>query len=171
MAVISGSNNGFGYRADAVGNTTATATALGSNTSFSGSGIIERTSDLDYFSFNTSTGGNLTLNANTIATGATLDMKLELRNSSNAVIATSDQAGSAAEAITTHLAPGTYYVDVASHGTYGDVGQYSFSGSIVPDVVVTVADPTGLSANTVSATQVNLGWTDNASNETNYLVQ
>ena len=41
----------------------------------------------------------------------------------------------------------------------------------MPDVIVTVADPTGLSANAVSATQVNLGWTDNASNETNYLVQ
>jgi titin len=51
------------------------------------------------------------------------------------------------------------------------VGQYSFSGSLTPDVVVTVADPTGLSASAVSATQVNLGWTDNASNETNYLVQ
>jgi len=174
MAVISGSNNGFGYRSDAVGNTTAAATPLGSNTSFSGSGIIERTSDLDYFSFST-TGGGVTINANTIANpysnGATLDMKLELRNSSNAVIATSDQAGPAAEAISTHLAAGTYYVDVASHGSYGDVGQYSFSGSIAPDVVVTVADPTGLSANAVSATQVSLGWTDNAANETNYLVQ
>jgi hypothetical protein len=171
MAVISGSNNGFGYRADAVGNSITAASSLGSNTSFSGSGIIERTSDADYFSFTTSTGGDLTLNGSPIATGATLDMKLELRNGSNAVIASSDLAGPSAESLTAHLAAGTYYVDIASHGSYGDVGQYTLNGSIVPNVVVTVADPTGLSANAVSATQVNLGWTDNASNETNYLVQ
>src|SRR5213079_1921338 len=76
-----------------------------------------------------------------------------------------------AEAVTTHLAAGTYYINIASHGSYGDVGQYTFTGSINPDVVVTVADPTSLSATAVSSTQVNLGWTDNASNETNYLVQ
>jgi titin len=98
-------------------------------------------------------------------------MKLELRNGSNAVIASSDLSGPSAESLTAHLAAGTYYVDIASHGGYGDVGQYTFNGSIVPDVVVTVADPTGLTANAISATQVNLGWTDNASNETNYLVQ
>jgi hypothetical protein len=171
MAVIAGSNNGFGYRSDAVGNSITAASSLGSNTSFSGSGIIERTSDVDYFSFTTSTGGDLTLNANPIATGATLDMKLELRNGSNAVVASSDLSGPSAESLTAHLAAGTYYIDIASHGSYGDVGQYTFNGSIVPDVVVTVADPTGLSANAVSATQVNLGWTDNAGNETNYLVQ
>jgi hypothetical protein len=171
MAVLAGSNNGFGYRADVVGNSTAAASSLGSNTSFSGSGIIEKMSDADYFSFTTSTGGDLTLNASTIGVGATLDMKLELRNSANAVIASSDLAGASAEALTAHLAAGTYYVDIASHGSYGDVGQYTFSGSIVPTVIVTVADPTGLSASAVSATQVNLGWTDNASNETNYLLQ
>ena len=171
MAVISGSNNGFGYRTDAVGNSISAATSLGSGTSFSGSGIIERTTDADYFSFTTSTGGGFSFNANTNSIGPTLDMKLELRNSANSVIASSDLAGPANEQVATHLAPGTYYVDVASHGGFGDVGQYTFNGSITPDVVVTVADPTGLSATAISATQVNLGWTDNAANETNYLVQ
>jgi hypothetical protein len=172
MAVISGSNNGFGYRADAVGNSTSAATSLGSNTSFSGSGIIEKMSDADYFSFTTSTGGDVTFNGSPITTGATLDMKLELRNSSNAVIASSDLAGPAGESLAAHVGAGTYYIDIASHGSYGDVGQYTFNGSMVPDaVVVTVADPTGLAATAVSSTQVNLSWTDNSGNETNYLVE
>src|SRR5437870_1404559 len=68
MAVISGSNNGFGYRPDAVGNSITAALSLGSNTSFTASGIIERTTDADYFSFIT-TGGDVTLNASTIVTG------------------------------------------------------------------------------------------------------
>src|SRR5207248_10789906 len=97
--------------------------------------------------------------------------KLEVRNSANSVLASSDLAGPSAESVTTHLAAGTYYINIASHGGYGDVGQYTFSGSIVPTVVVAVADPTGLSATAASSNQVNLGWTDNATNETNYLVQ
>jgi hypothetical protein len=60
---------------------------------------------------------------------------------------------------------------VASNGGYGDVGQYAVSGTIVPRAGAINA-PTSLSA-AVSAgeiQQIQLSWTDNATNETGYAV-
>jgi hypothetical protein len=58
-----------------------------------------------------------------------LDLKLELRNSAGALMTSADTA-SLGENITATLAAGTYYVVVASHGSYGDIGQYSLSATL-----------------------------------------
>ena len=52
MAVIAGTTNGFGYRSDDHGNTTATATPLSNaGTTWSGAGIVGTNTDVDMFSF------------------------------------------------------------------------------------------------------------------------
>src|SRR5262249_26570655 len=65
MDVIASTANGFGYRTDDNGDTAATATSLtvSSSGSVSGSGVIEKMTDLDYFSFTTGSG-TITLNVN-----------------------------------------------------------------------------------------------------------
>ncbi|MGA2497866.1 MAG: fibronectin type III domain-containing protein [Tepidisphaeraceae bacterium] len=162
MAILAGPNNGFGYRDDHIGHTLATATPLAiSGTGISGSGIITTTSDVDVFSFTTGSG-QVTLNGSVINTGPTLDLKLKLYNAAGTLLTAADTA-SLGETITADLPAGTYTLAVASHGDYGDVGQYTISGTIVPADVITVSAPTGLSAK-AAGNIVTLGWTDNAGN-------
>ncbi|HEY7119950.1 MAG TPA: fibronectin type III domain-containing protein [Tepidisphaeraceae bacterium] len=171
LAVISSTTNGFGYRADDFGNDLPSASALTlNNTSASAAGVIEKTSDQDVFSF-TSGAGAVNFSADRV-TGGMLDLKLSLRDSAGNVLASADTS-SLGESLSASLAAqGTYYVTVASHGGYGDVGQYTLAGSLEPVVTVTpLAAPTGLVAGAASATAVDLAWTDNANNETGYAIQ
>jgi hypothetical protein len=169
MAVISGSSDGFGYRTDDVGNSISTASALTlSGSSVSGAGIVEKTTDRDYFSFNTDSG-TLTFSANVAQYGPTLDLALELWSASGTLIASADTA-SLGETITAIVPGGSYRLAVVSHGSYGDVGQYSISGTIVPPVNFTPA-PSALAATVISRTQINLAWTDNSTNETGFVIQ
>lgn len=146
MAIIAGGNNGFGYRADDHGNSIGAATALSlSGTALSGSGVIEQMTDADYFSFSTSGGsvsftaavGSYVLGQTGSSSGATLDLQLELRDASGNLIASADTA-SLGESVSANLAAGTYYLVVRSHGSYGDVGTYSISGTApdAPSVIV-----------------------------------
>jgi hypothetical protein len=101
LAVIAGPIGGFGYRADDHGNAIGSADALSlSGTSLSGAGVIETTADADAFSF-TTTGGSVSLTAAVgsyvLATtgasaGATLDLRLELRDASGNLITSADTA-------------------------------------------------------------------------------
>ncbi len=169
MSILAGSSNGFGYRDDGNGHTLSTSRPLTlSGTGISGSGIITSTSDVDVFSFTTG-GGQVTLNGVVISTGPTLDLKLQLYNAGGTLIATADTA-SLGEIIGMNLAAGSYRLAVSSHGGYGDVGQYTISGTIAPAGGITVSAPTGLSA-TAAGNVVTLGWTDNASNEDAYVVE
>ncbi|HLQ46015.1 MAG TPA: fibronectin type III domain-containing protein, partial [Planctomycetaceae bacterium] len=169
MAVISRSANGFGYRADDHGNTASTATALTvSGGQFSGSGIITTTGDVDYFSFNTS-AGSITINVDVLANVNDLDAKLQLFDANGGLLQTSDPSTSFGASMTTTVAAGTYRVAVSSHGGYGDVGQYTISGTIGTSTS-TIGAPGNLAAATWSNSQINLTWTDNASNETGYHV-
>jgi hypothetical protein len=58
LATITGSTGNFGYRVDDHGGTIASATglAVAADMNVSGSGIIERTTDVDFFSFTTGPG-------------------------------------------------------------------------------------------------------------------
>ena len=130
MAVISRSQNGFGYRADDHGNTSATATALTvAGNQLSGSGIIGTTSDLDYFSFSTG-GGQLSLSVD-VAAYNNLDVSIQLRDSSGAIIASAAPTNSFGATINAAVAAGSYRLVVASGGGYGNVGQYTVSGTIL----------------------------------------
>jgi hypothetical protein len=158
LAVIAGPANGFGYRADDHGNTPASADPLTLNgNAVSAAGVIENTSDVDDFKFTAGFGtARFTLNA--APYGPMLDGTLRLLNSNGDVLATADTAA-LGETITMNLAAGQYILQVSSHGSYGDIGQYTISGTIVPPLIAP-APPSDLSAVAVSATQVNLFWTD-----------
>jgi fibronectin type 3 domain-containing protein len=170
LAVISRAFNGFGYRADDHGSSPGTATALGVNgTAVSGTGIIHATSDRDWFSFDTG-AGQVSFTVDVPAGVNNLDARLELRSSVGALIASAAPATSFGASITTTLAAGSYRLVVASQGNYGDLGQYTVSGTIVQAVPVTVNAPTNLTvvSGVGSAT---LNWSDNATNETGFFVE
>jgi hypothetical protein len=131
LAVISGT---IGYRADV-----ATATALSvSGTTYSGTGIIEQISDSDYFSLTTS-AGTLGFQVNVAPLGAMLDAVLELRNSAGTLLYQADTSSLGESLPSMNVVAGTYYVVVRSKGNYGDVGQYTVSGTFTaPKVRVQV---------------------------------
>ncbi len=169
MAVISRTANGFGYRVDDYGNTVSTASALTvSGSQLSGSGVITTTSDVDFFSFSTD-AGQIGISVSALATFNDLDAKLQLFDANGGLIATSDPSTSFGASITATVAAGSYRVAVASHGGYGDVGQYTVSGTIVTSAN-SVRTPSGLVAATQSTSQINLSWIDNATNETGFRV-
>src|SRR5262249_6368749 len=169
MAVIARSANGFGYRPDDHGGSITDATPLAlDDDQVSGSGIIEQTADLDYFSFEAG-AGTLELFVNVPVPYNDLDARMELRDSAGEVIAAADPSDSLGAEISATVDGGTYYLVVGSHGLYGDVGQYTISGTIVlPSNGINT--PSGLSG-AVNGQQVNLTWHDNADNETGYIIQ
>jgi hypothetical protein len=131
LQIISGSLDGFGYRTLTFGQTSAAATALtsGAGGAFSDAGIVETTSQHDYFTFVTSTAGSDTFTVNVAQYGAMLHSRLELHDAADNVISVA-AAGTLPQTITASLAAGTYYVVVKSFGQYGDIGQYTLSGTI-----------------------------------------
>ena len=169
MAILAGATNGFGYRPDDHGNTVSTATALAvSGSQVSGSGIIATTADADWFSFRTD-AGQVSLSASVPASVNDLDARLELRDALGNLVASAAPTTSFGATITAAVSAGSYRLVVASNGGYGDVGQYTVTGTIVAPAGLVNA-PTGLAATAVSTTQVNLTWVDNADNETGYAV-
>jgi hypothetical protein len=170
MAVIARSQNGFRYRVDDHGNTANSATPIVTEGSqLSVAGIITNTSDVDYFTFTTA-AGSITLNVNVPDSVNNLDAVLQLRDAGDNLIAVADPSTSFGAMITATVAAGSYRLVVASHGTYGDVGQYTITGSVVaPSDVVNA--PTGLVAVEASSGSVNLSWLDNSSNEDGFRIQ
>ena len=132
LTVISSSTNGFGYRADDFGGTITSASVLSLNgTSVSTQGVIEKTSDADVFSFTTG-AGPVMFSADPVA-GGMLDLKLELRDSAGTLLASQDNG--LGESLSTNLAAGDFYLTISSHGSYGDVGQYSLHGEITEPTI------------------------------------
>jgi hypothetical protein len=137
LLVITKAANGITYRADDHGNTRASATEIPIVSNFlTAAGIIEQTSDVDYFKFNTP-GGNASFNLNP-PLGGMLDAKLELFDDLGALLATADQVASSTpaslnESISAVLNAGWYTLAVSSHGLYGDIGQYAISGTPAPE--------------------------------------
>ena len=132
MAVIAGGTNGFGFRPQDHGQTPDTADPLAlSGKKPSASGVIATISDTDFFSFQTTTKSTVSFTAAVAAFGPTLHLKLLLTDSAGQVITSADGA-TLGQAISTTIAAGSYRVEVASHGDYGDVGQYTLTGLILP---------------------------------------
>jgi len=140
LAVMAGTAYGVGFHSDDHGNTPATAAALAVDASGNAgsTGVIERTGDIDVFSF-TTTGGTAALNFNPDPLFPDLDIQATLYNSSGAVVATANPTGLSA-GISVSLAAGTYYVAVTGTGAgdplvdgytnYGSLGAYTISGTI-----------------------------------------
>ncbi|MEX2174847.1 MAG: choice-of-anchor D domain-containing protein [Pirellulaceae bacterium] len=130
MAILAGSANGFGWRADDFGNTLHTATnlpAAGSSVNFTG--LIGSTSDVDTWRFTTS-GGSANFQLSGAQFGGNLDAVLELRNATGQTIATSAPGGSLGASVMSTLQAGTYYLAARSQGGYGNVGQYTIRGTL-----------------------------------------
>lgn len=159
--------NGALYRSDDHGNTVAAATVL-TGVAPSASGLIERSSDKDFFRFTTG-AGSITLSAGTSPRGPNLDIKLELYDSNGALITTADPAGLPASLVRT-VAAGTYYVavdgvgagDPATNGysDYGSIGDYTLSASLVAvaNGSLTLTAPNGGETWSVGALQT-VSWT------------
>jgi hypothetical protein len=129
MAILANGSNGFGYRTDDFGSSLALASGLLANGGVvSMAGLIGTNTDQDWFTFSTDGGAfNLTVNVATL--GANLDGVLELRDASGTVIVTANPTTTLSATISTTLASGTYYVVVRSTGGYGNVGQYTLTGT------------------------------------------
>jgi len=147
MAILSNASNGFGYRADDHGSTPQTATPLTSNVNLSG--VIERTSDVDMFSF-TTTGGVVNLTLNVAQFGANFDSQLRIRTLEGHLLAMSDPTDRLGASLNVTMPAGTYYVVVrgvhSGDNVYGNVGQYTLTGTVpvtasqsAPEIDVAVA--------------------------------
>ncbi len=147
LSKISSATYGVGYRTDDFGNSTGAAANLsydgnGNVSSAQNKGIIERTTDLDFFGFNTN-GGNITLNVNTVARHGDLDILVRLYNSAGTQIGSFNPGGLNAT-VTASLGAGRYYISVDGTGAgnpttdgyseYASLGSYFISGNIPPAV-------------------------------------
>jgi len=136
--------NGFSYRTDDHGSSTATATPLVvSNSVAIEDGIIERNTDRDFFSFTTS-GGNVSILIDPFYRSPNLDILATLYDSGGTVIATSNPASALNATFGVNLAEGSYFLSIEGTGrdavgsdlgysNYGSLGYYSIQASIPQD--------------------------------------
>jgi hypothetical protein len=136
MAVIAAAikkkepTGGDGYRPDDFGNTLASATPMASDGGLQYvSGIIERRTDLDVFSFTAYDGGVSLAAVPDSPSG--VDLKLEIYDSAGHLVAAKDGATND-QRMTLSLPAGVYYARVSSHGDYGDQGMYDLSVRSLP---------------------------------------
>lgn len=161
LAILSGKMT---YRTDDVGNTAAAATPLvvtsgtnivsttpetdPTNANPANKGVIDRSTDVDVFSFNTGSGPvsllvNPWIEPSGITRGGNLDVSIELRDAAGTVLATNNPQDTTWASIQTNLSAGTYYLFVKNTGVgdpmnsspwgytaYGSLGQYFISGSV-----------------------------------------
>ncbi len=135
--------NGFGYRPDDYGNTTAAANVLapattpvvvGSGVEILRDGVIERSTDIDLFRLNTS-GGLVTVDLSNFSDSPNLDAELQILDSTGTLLTTVNPASALNASYSATLAAGTYYLRIDGVGfgdpvtngysDYGSLGQYS----------------------------------------------
>jgi len=129
--------SGDGFRPDEHGNDIAGATKMtGKQTSKSwiSSGIIERITDKDVFSFRWP-GGTAWIGVRTAVPTPLLDARFLLYDSKGAVVGIADPEESMQAALhVENLAAGTYYIEVSSDGDYSELGGYEVTVStLMPD--------------------------------------
>lgn len=132
LSILAGSKNGFGYRPDDHGDSPSAATPLDTlGAVVTGVGLIGNMSDRDYFSFMTDEG-NVSLSVSVPERVNNLDATLQLVDATGRVIASAAPMDDFGATIDTYLPAGSYRLVVGSQGSYGDLGTYSVSGTIVP---------------------------------------
>ena len=138
-----GGPNGFGYRIDDFADNQGLATAI-AGTSLNGLfninqiGVIEKTTDSDWFKIVTK-GGLLTLDAVGGVENTMLDIQLDLYNSAGSPVVSDNPLADVTASISQTVAAGTYYlkVDGVGAGTvlgtgysdYGSLGTYRITGT------------------------------------------
>ncbi|MEZ5944746.1 MAG: Calx-beta domain-containing protein [Planctomycetaceae bacterium] len=157
LAIIT-SQNGFGYRADDAGNTNGTANAANTfdATTIDGAGLIERSTDVDVYSFATG-AGTISIDVQEFEIGPNLDILAEIYDGSGTLIASANPTDRLDAQLSASVAAGTYFLHISGTGKgdpagtgysdYGSLGQYSFTGTVVatsslPSLSVTSANVT-----------------------------
>lgn len=169
-AVLASALNGFGYRADDHPSTPPTAEPLAvSGGQIRVSGVIEKPTDADYFIVQSGMG-IISLSLSGASVGTMLDAKLSLLSTDGRTLAVSDGSGLDAS-LTAAVAAGSYRIAVQSHGGYGDIGQYTLTGSVPTHVPNAQHPPSGLSASAVSNRRVALRWSDNSTSEAGFVIE
>jgi hypothetical protein len=136
LDIITSATNGFGYRTDDHNNTFAGATVASfSNDQFNITGVIERNTDQDMFSFAVPASGPFQLNAipynvGTGDAGSDLDLQVTLYNSSQTALNIFNPGTLLSSVIDTTLNAGLYYLKVEGKGNmyapaYASLGSYS----------------------------------------------
>lgn len=132
------------FRNDDHGNASNAATALTADAAGNLSartGIIERTADVDFFSFNTGTGA-ISLDINTVSRHGDLDVLVRLyEGASGAQIGTFNGTGLHTH-LDANLTAGVYYISVDGTGAgdpatngysdYASLGGFTITGRIIP---------------------------------------
>ena len=161
---------GLPLRLDDHGDTMATATVLtgtssGGITTVSATGVIERSTDVDMFTF-AAAAGPLNLTLTPAVRAANLDALVTVRNSAGVVIATANPVDALNATLSVTLpAAGTYHVAVqgtgkgdpltTGYGSYGSVGQYALSasyytsGNVAPTAAISATPTSGTAPLTV----------------------
>ena len=138
-----GSPNGFGYRVDDYGDNQGAAVAI-AGTSLNGLfninqiGVIEKTTDSDWFKIVTK-GGLLTLDAVGAVENTMLDIQLDLYNSAGSPVVSDNPLADVTASISQTVPAGTYYLKVDGVGAgavlgtgysdYGSLGTYRITGT------------------------------------------
>ena len=130
--------NGFGYRPDDYVETLGNNTSVINPAGFNVQGIITTSTDADAFRFTIGQAGYIHIAVTPYSvgidnSGADLDVKLMLYNSSKTLIATYDPIDVMNVVVDTSLNTGDYFIKVASSGnsnttSYGSIGSYTLSG-------------------------------------------
>jgi PKD repeat protein len=153
-------SNGVLARADDHGSTTGTATRIAGVTSagvttLEAGGFIERTGDVDVFSF-VAAAGPISISISPARRSANLDVRSELRDGSGSLLASGNPVDALGSTLSVTGGGGTYFVFVTGVGkgdlttgysNYGSLGEYRVSGTVPaatsqPPVAVLSAAPT-----------------------------
>ena len=150
LATITKRRNGFGYRSDDHGSHLEAATTLvAAQRQLSSWGIIERSEDQDWFSFQTGTG-TVDLTIASFGQDANLDIKAMLHDSDGNVIATSNPLDSTNASFNLALAAGQYFLSVDGTGLtdrysdYGSIGFFSVQGTVAEASTPSVVGEAGV---------------------------
>lgn len=136
LAIIANRRNGFGYRSDDHGDDLSAATSLTlvNESQLSGWGVVEQTSDVDVFSFQTG-AGDVQLNIEAFADNPNLDIKATLLDAAGNEVAVSNPLDSTDAGFNVNLPAGNYFVSIDGVGLdgryseYGSLGFYSITGT------------------------------------------
>jgi Ca2+-binding RTX toxin-like protein len=133
LALLTNSLNGFGYRVDDYGGTLFSGTPIAPTTpggvNFSYPGVIERNGDVDAFTFNAN-AGTLSLSLDVAPFGAMLDGTIKVFNAFGGLVAQSATGNLGETLVATNIPAGTYVIAVSGAGAYGDLGQYTLTGTL-----------------------------------------
>jgi regulation of enolase protein 1 (concanavalin A-like superfamily) len=125
-------SGGDGMRPDDHPNAIGSARVLAAvNGTYAASGIIERLSDADAFSF-VSQGGTVELDV-ALPYPSMLDAKLEVYAQDGTLVAAADGSTNAQSLTLPGLPAGTFYAVVRSHGNYADMGVYDLTIRSLPE--------------------------------------